>query len=293
MLGENRMNFKRSTTSMAIALMAVSLISMTSIQQDAFAQSQGMSIMATADKGSDTITVTGETVSDITDVTFRITSPSGNNVVSIDQISPDADGKFVKEFKVGPTWNEDGFYEITAMQSIGNNSLYTLNVLVEVANGMTERTSVTESNLETGIFTPNETHVATDTGIMLDAIVIENGSTMFEVTGNTDRVSQDITLTVTAPNENVVAIDQISPMPDGEFSAEIAVGGSLWKQDGFYTVTVQQFDDPKYTASTEVDILDGVVIPEFGTIAAMILAVAIISIIAVSAKSRLSIIPRY
>jgi len=293
MLGENRMNFKRSTTSMAIALMAVSLISMTSIQQDAFAQSQGMSITATADKGSDTITVTGETVSDITDVTFRITSPSGNNVVAIDQISPDADGKFVKEFKVGPTWNEDGFYEITAMQSIGNNSLYTLNVLVEVANGMTERTSVTESNLETGIFTPNETHVATDTGIMLDAIVIENGSTMFEVTGNTDRVSHDITLTVTAPNENVVAIDQISPMPDGEFSAEIAVGGSLWKQDGFYTVTVQQFDDPKYTASTEVDILDGVVIPEFGTIAAMILAVAIISIIAVSAKSRLSIIPRY
>jgi len=293
MLGENRMNFKRSTTSMAIALMAVSLISMTSIQQDAFAQTQGMSITATADKGSDTITVTGETVSDITDVTFRITSPSGNNVVAIDQISPDADGKFVKEFKVGPTWNEDGFYEITAMQSMGNNSLYTLNVLVEVANGMTERTSVTESNLETGIFTPNETHVATDTGIMLDAIVIENGSTMFEVTGNTDRVSQDITLTVTAPNGNVVTIDQISPMLDGEFSAEIAVGGSLWKQDGFYTVTVQQFDDPKYTASTEVDILDGVVVPEFGTIAAMILAVAIISIIAVSAKSRLSIIPRY
>jgi predicted secreted protein with PEFG-CTERM motif len=35
------------------------------------------------------------------------------------------------------------------------------------------------------------------------------------------------------------------------------------------------------------------VIPEFGTIAVMILAVAIISIIAVSAKSRLSIMPRY
>jgi predicted secreted protein with PEFG-CTERM motif len=42
-----------------------------------------------------------------------------------------------------------------------------------------------------------------------------------------------------------------------------------------------------------VDILDGTVVPEFGTIAAMILAVAIISIIAISAKSRLSIVPRY
>jgi len=287
------MNFKRSTTSMAIALLAVSLISVTSIQQDAFAQTQGMSITATADKGSDTITVTGETVSNLTDVTFRVTSPSGNNVVAIGQISPDSDGKFVKEFKIGPTWTEDGLYEITVMQGIGNNSLYTLNVLVEVTNGMAERTSVTESNLETGIFVPTENNVAEDRGLFLDDIIIEVGSTMFEVTGNTDRVSQDITLTVTAPNGNVVTVDQISPMLDGEFAAEITVGGPLWKEDGFYTVTAQQFDDPKYTATTQIDILDGVVVPEFGTIAAMILAVAVISIIAISAKSRLSIIPRY
>ena len=45
--------------------------------------------------------------------------------------------------------------------------------------------------------------------------------------------------------------------------------------------------------SEEIEIIGTFVIPEFGTIAAMILAVAIISIIAVSAKSRLSIMPRY
>ncbi len=273
--------------------MALSLISMTSIQQDAFAQTLGMSITATADKGSDTITIIGKTISDITDVTFTVTSPSGNNVVDLGQISPDENGDFVKEFKVGPTWNENGFYEIKAMQGTGANSLYTLEVLVEVANGMTERTSATESNLDTGIFTPNENNVATDAGLMLDAISFEKGSSMFEITGMTDRVSQDITLTLTAPNGNVVNVDQISPMLDGEFAAEIIVGGPLCKQDGFYTVTVQQFNDPKYTATDKVDILDCKVVPEFGTIAAMILAVAIISIIAISAKSRLSIIPRY
>jgi len=278
---------------MAIALMALSLISMTSIQQDVFAQNQGMSITADADKGSDTITVTGKTVSNITDITFRVTSPSGSNVVAVDQISPDQNGEFFAEFKIGPTWTENGLYTITAMQGIQQNSLYTLKVLVEVTNGMAERTSITESNLETGIFVPNENNAATDAGIMLDAIIIDNGSTMFEVTGTTDRVSQDITVTITAPNGNVVTIDQISPMLNGEFAAGITVGGPLWKQDGFYTVTVKQFDDPKYTASTEVDIKEGVVVPEFGTIAAMILAVAIISIIAVSAKSRLSIMPRY
>jgi predicted secreted protein with PEFG-CTERM motif len=43
----------------------------------------------------------------------------------------------------------------------------------------------------------------------------------------------------------------------------------------------------------EIEIIGTHVVPEFGAIAALILAVAIISIIAVSAKSRLSIMPRY
>ena len=43
----------------------------------------------------------------------------------------------------------------------------------------------------------------------------------------------------------------------------------------------------------EIEIIGTFVVPEFGTIAAMILAVAIISIIAISSKSRLSIMPRY
>ncbi|KAF6249602.1 MAG: PEFG-CTERM sorting domain-containing protein, partial [Nitrosopumilus sp. YT1] len=54
------------------------------------------------------------------------------------------------------------------------------------------------------------------------------------------------------------------------------------------TVTVM------FPAGTEeIEIIGTYVIPEFGTIAAMILAVAIISIIVISSKSRLSIIPRY
>ena len=49
-----------------------------------------------------------------------------NNVVSVDQIKPDVDGNFVKEFRVGPTWTENGFYEITAMQGIGKKfTIYT------------------------------------------------------------------------------------------------------------------------------------------------------------------------
>lgn len=288
----NRMNFKRSTTSMAIALMVLSLISVTSIQQDAFAQNQGMSITATADKGSDTIMIVGQTISEITDVTIIVTSPSGNNVVAIDQISPDS-GNFDTEFKVGPTWSEDGFYTITASQSVVQNSLYTLNVEVEVINGMVANdTSATESNIESDVFISSDPKETRDSGLEINAEA-EMGSDMIEITGTTDRLSTDITLTVVAPNGNIVSIDQVSPGLNGEFTSVLTTGGPLWTQDGIYTVTAKQIDSSAYTDSTEVDIKDGLVVPEFGTIAVMILAVAIVSIIAVSSKSRLSIMPRY
>jgi predicted secreted protein with PEFG-CTERM motif len=271
--------------------MVLSLISVTSIQQDAFAQNQGMSITATADKGSDTIMLMGQTISEITDVTIIVTSPSGNNVVAVGQISPD-NGNFDAEFKVGPTWSEDGFYTITASQSVVQNSLYTLNVEVEVINGMVVNdTFATESNIESDVFIsePKETR---DSGLEINAEA-EMGSDMIEITGTTDRLSTDITLTVVAPNGNIVSIDQVSPRLNGEFTSVLTTGGPLWTQDGIYTVTAKQIDSSAYTDSTEVDIKDGLVVPEFGTIAVMILAVAIVSIIAVSSKSRLSIMPRY
>jgi predicted secreted protein with PEFG-CTERM motif len=233
-------------------------------------------------------------MSTLTDVTFRVTSPSGNNVVAVWQVTPYDNGEFMVKFIVGPTWTEDGFYEITAMNSVVRNSLYTLNVFVEVNDGITERFSVTDSNLEPGIFELYKGNTVTlDAGLQLDEISYEWGSTMFEVSGITDRVSEAITLTITAPNGNVVSIDQIVAALDGEFMAEINVGGSIWKQDGTYTVTAYQNENPNYTDSQLVEIEAGVVVPEFGTIAAMILAVAIISIIAISAKSRLCVIPRY
>ncbi len=275
---------------MAIALLALSLVSMTSIQQDVFAQSQGISITAMADRGSDIITITGKTISSYTDVTFKITSPSGNNIVDVDQVTPDGNGDFETKFKISEFWKEDGYYSITAKQ--GGSSLYTLSVLVEVNSGMAERTFITESNLETGMFVPNMPDTARETGLEIYAEA-EMGSDMIKIIGWTDKMNQDITLTVIAPNENIVSVDQVSPMLDGEFTSVIVIGGSLWKQDGFYTVTAQQSNIAKYIASVKVDIKDGVVVPEFGTIAAMILAIAIISIIAISAKSRLSIIPRY
>jgi predicted secreted protein with PEFG-CTERM motif len=285
------MNFKRSTTSIALVLIGLSLMSVTSIQQDVFGAMMGMSLTAEASEGSDIILIRGQTASHVTDITFTVVSPDGFNRLAVDQITPDANGNFSTEFKLSPLWKQNGFYTITAMQSVHENSLYKMSVMVEVVNGITMETLVTESNLETGIFVPELEQLSLK-GLTMKANAME-GSTTIGIVGHSDRTNIDITLKVIAPNGNVVSIVQITPDLDGKFAIDITTGGPLWTQDGIYTVTAQQGESSDHKASVEVGIVDGVVIPEFGAIAALILAIAIISIIIVSTKSRLSIMPRY
>lgn len=112
------------------------------------------------------------------------------------------------------------------------------------------------------------------------------------VTGSTTSFTTDITFTVTSPNGNLISIAQVTPDTDGKFSTQIISGGAMWKENGFYTITANQGLSSEHKQSVQVEINNGVVVPEFGSIAVMILVVAIVSIIAVSSKSRLSIIQK-
>ena len=55
----------------------------------------------------------------------------------------------------------------------------------------------------------------------------------------------------------------------------------------YWTLTI-----PFYMNSEEIEIIGTFVIPEFGTIAMMILAMAIVSIIILSSKSKLNLVPK-
>ena len=271
-------------------------MSVTSVNQDVFAIDAGMSLTATAEDGSNIISFTGTTTANTPYVSFVAVSPNGQNVVSVDQVTPDANGEFSTEFNVS-NWKQDGMYQITA--SHGQSSLYTITLNVEVTGGATAETSTSDSSVVTNqsnadLSDPYTKGSDVDTrGLSIAANAME-GSDTIEITGVTSKTNEDVVFTVTAPNGNLVSVDQISPDASGDFATDISVGGPLWSQDGAYTVTAQQGSgNSNFIDSVEVDIADGLVVPEFGTIAAMILAVAIISIIAISAKSRLSIVPRY
>jgi predicted secreted protein with PEFG-CTERM motif len=128
-------------------------------------------------------------------------------------------------------------------------------------------------------------------GLTIEADAVE-GSTTITITGSASSSNIPVTIMVIAPNGNVVSIDQINPDSDGSFTSTIGVGGPMWKQDGVYLISAQQGSNNMNKSTVEVEVADGAVVPEFGTIASLVLVVAISSIVVLSAKGRLSFTPR-
>jgi len=275
------MNSRRYTmTSLSIVFLALTIMSVSAIGQNAYAAGGGMSL--SADCSGSSCDVSGTTDRNDQDVTVVVSS--GNGIHIVDQLSASG-GSFSTTINVSNL--DDGTYKIAANQ--GASSKYSLNVSVDVSGGSSD-SSDSNSNQTASAAAEETTTAAAAGGLTLSATGIE-GSTTIDVSGTTNR-NGDITLKVTAPNGNVVSVSQISPS-GGSFMATIETGGALWSQDGMYTISAYQAAPSMYQASAEVEVIDGHVIPEFGTIAVMILVVAIVSIIIVSAKTKLSLVPRY
>ena len=309
-----------SFTQFMIVFLAVVILSVSALGNSAYAShvsGGGSTLDVVAVEGSNTINISGTT--DRSDeIIIKVLAPN-RNLVSVDQTTP-ADGSYSTTITTGGTlWSQDGDYIITIQQSQGakqfEGNAYNHMVRVAITSGTTSATSI---SIDTTVKHDEESYVSaqnTLTATELKKLTITasgiEGSTTINVMGTTDR-NEVIIIKVLAPNGNLVSIDQITPT-GGSYATTIFTGGSLWSQDGTYTITATQTssglksstdtftraaDSPSgglinYQASADIEILDGHVIPEFGTIAVMILAVAIISIIVVTAKTKLSIVPRY
>ena len=275
------MNSRRHTiTSLSIVLLAVTIMSVSAFGQNAYAGGGGMSL--SAECSGSTCDVSGTTDRNDQDATMVVSNSNGIHIV--DQLGTSGGG-FSTTINVSNL--DDGTYTIKVNQ--GASSKYTLSVDIDVSGGSSD-SSATVSNQVAASEEEAAATTATASGLQLNAGGVE-GSTTIDVSGTTDR-NGDITLTVTAPNGNIVGVSQLTPS-GGSFATTIEVGGPLWSQDGMYTISAHQGAASSHQKSAEVEIIDGHVIPEFGVIAAMILAVAIVSIIVVTAKTRLSLVPRY
>ncbi len=276
-----------------LTVFALSAILIASIgMAPAFGQSP---IVVTTDKASysegETILITGEVSRLLGGYALAVTviAPNGN-LVSIDQLTVGADKKFSTSVAAGGALMKiEGTYTVT------------------VQYGDNKRNSATTS-FEFGGSTATPPSEVVEESNVTDTTVSVSGSSDligYEITGGkllgiiTDFDANSLIISIQADEDGVLTLT----IPRSVLDALFENGED---DDFFVLIDGEEVDFDETTTSTdrtltiefpagseEIEIIGTFVVPEFGTIAAMILAVAIISIIAISAKSKLSIIPRY
>jgi len=263
------------------------------------------SIVLNIDKSSyadgEIISISGEieNMTAGTQLSLIIQAPNGN-FVALDQMTVGADKQFSTEIKLGgKLMKTEGVYTIKVQY--GDESATTTfefggvinTVSNETENSMADDIIVNEPVIVDSIVTATTITVQESTDLV--AYEITNGK-LINVIPDTDAKSllidiealDDGSITLTIPRS---VLDATINDKDDEFF--VLVDGEEVDFEEITTSTDRTLTIGFFAGSEQIEIIGTFVIPEFGTIAAMILAVAIISIIAISAKSRLSIQSRY
>ena len=239
---------------------------------------------------SSVITVTGQVdpIAEGSEVTFIVQRLNPAGITQIDQISVNSDGSFSTTISTASDMMKyDGTYLIKAQYVDAETT-----VSIELTNAI-------EAS-ETG--TP-----VTATPVTGTTVSGPSGESFYEL--GAGQIEYDVTCDATpgffanADDDSIVIY--LDPTDDGIIT--VTLHEELIKpfEDGTFVVIVnnQEMQDftqvgntltiPCVVGTEKIEIHGSWAIPEFGVIAAMILAIAIVSIIVVTAKTRLSLVPRY
>jgi predicted secreted protein with PEFG-CTERM motif len=253
-------------------------------------------------------------------LTILITSPNGN-IAEIDQVTAGLDKKFNTEITPnGAYWKIPGTYVILVTQDENNQATTSFEFSGAVNSStneldemVVEDTVIEDTVIEDTVIedTVIEDSFVDDTTIV-DSVVT---ATTVTVQDSIDLISYEITnaklLNIIPDLDAVSLLIFIETTDEGSITLTIprsVLDASINGGDDEFFVLVdgEEVDFEEITTSVDrtltidflagteqIEIIGTFVIPEFGTIAVMILAVAIISIVTISAKSRLNIMSRY
>jgi len=231
----------------------------------------------------DTVIISGEVRELLsgTPVTLRVVAANGN-IVGIEQLTVSSDKTFSIELSSGgPLWRSTGEYSVFVQYGTQSRTAETTFEFGGSSGGSTGGTS--GPRIEIG-----------STGTMIGYTITG---------GNVIAINEDF-----ASHSLIVSISTTS---DGELQITLprnVIDAKTGDSDDTFFVLIDgeeaDFDESKTSTdrtltilfpdgAEEIEIIGTFVIPEFGTIAALILVIAIISIIAVSSKTKLSILPKY
>lgn len=244
---------------------------------------QMAAVMVMTDRDSymegDVIVISGQVLARHTGgMSIIVMSPNGN-IVSVGQPVVGLDNTFRLEIATGGHMMEAGMYTVQATYSLNERS---------PRIGMT-----------TFMYTPSDAP-----GMMVDGTNFEPS---FTITGG------NVMNMYTNPEYNTLVID-IASMDDGTLNITLPRTlvdsiSSDGADDSFFVLADSEEIEYVETSTTSdsrtlsisfpngttmLEIIGtSVAVPEFGVMAALILAVAIVSIVAISGRSRLSMIPRF
>ena len=277
----------------SIVPIAILILSGTGVVSQAFAET---TITMQTDNSvydhSSTIIVTGQV--DPVDLrgsalTIIVKSPVGG-IAGTHQVIPNSNGEFSAMFNTSTALMKyDGIYEIRAQYS----SLAKTSVSVELVSVESSESPETSESPEIGIAvtgtaaTDDKTFYRLTTGQIEYDLTCDADPAFF---ANAD--DDSIVIHLDPKSDGIITLtlheELIKPFPDGTFAVVINNERMMDFTQVGNTLTI-----PCTMGTEKIEIVGSWAIPEFGVIAAMILAVAIVSIIVVTAKTRLSIVPRY
>jgi len=196
--------------------------------------------------------------------------PPFNNVITIAQIPVASDGTYKTTISTaGNSWKYDGTYTIKVTyghQAVNNRALVQLSGGIEQIGAGCGPGELSAS----GQCIPYTITAGSVSGAMFSAA---SNSLTVQISG-----LMDGTLTITPSVDAIRGIFMV--LVDGEEWDDAEINGNE---------VIVHFP----AGTNEIEIIGTFAIPEFGTIAALILAVAIISIIVVSSRTRLNVLQRY
>jgi len=214
-------------------------------------------------------------------LTIVVTGPNGN-LVTVDQFSPDSNGDYSMMIDTSSKFMKyDGTYKMKVQYDDNDIIVHTTFELV--------------GGLELGSLSSHDEHEH-DAGFEL--FDVTNDLRYRASSGEVHAIMAnpfDSTLIITmhdVVDDGELSItlsdDVIEPFGDGGFF--VLVNGEEnhdYEQDGNFVVI------PYEAGTSTIEIIGVSVVPEFGAIAGLVLAAAIISIIVLSAKTRLNVIPKF
>ena len=239
-------------------------------------------ISVTTDKTSyndgDTVKVSGNTMNYIDQpVTLIIKSPIGN-IVKVDQLTLGSDRTYSASYKAtGSLWSAAGVYTIMVQYGSNANTAQTTFQFAGSSTstqGPTMPVDGTSLSVQYSITNGKVTDIKAN--VLSKSIIVSMNST------------GDGVLTITLPR---ALIDSQNGGQDTQWV--VLNDGQQSTYTETTTPTARTLTIPFTYGTSEIEIIGTQIIPEFGPIAALVLAIAIISIIAVSAKTGLRFMPKY